>query len=206
MFDAVYVDIGDEQSIEQSLSTFSGHMTNIIRILADATGRSLVLLDELGAGTDPTERRAGRRDPRGAARARRRLRRVVHFTELKAYAYGTEGVANASVEFDVETLRPTYELTIGLPGRSNALAIAGRLGLPDAIVEAARGGLAVSAVEMEELPPTSAPPGAPRSRRRRRHGAPPDRRSLGGRAGGRRRRAGRRARRRAGRRPRAGAR
>ncbi|MCC7020874.1 MAG: Smr/MutS family protein [Ardenticatenales bacterium] len=152
VFDAVYADIGDEQSIEQSLSTFSGHLTNIVRILHDATPRSLVLLDELGAGTDPTEGAA----IAGAILEALRARGVAtvassHFTELKAYAYGTPGVANASVEFDLETLRPTYELTIGLPGRSNALAIAERLGLPAAIVEAARGGLATSAVEMEEL-------------------------------------------------------
>ncbi|MEO8084891.1 MAG: endonuclease MutS2, partial [Ardenticatenales bacterium] len=152
VFDGVFADIGDEQSIEQSLSTFSGHMTNIIRVLADATPRSLVLLDELGAGTDPTEGAA----LAGAILETLRARGIAcvassHFTELKAYAYGTAGVANASVEFDVETLRPTYELTIGLPGRSNALAIAGRLGLPADIVEAARAGLTVSAVEMEEL-------------------------------------------------------
>jgi len=152
VFDGVYADIGDEQSIEQSLSTFSGHLTNIIGILAHAGAGSLVLLDELGAGTDPVE---------GAALAGALLDDLraagvttvasTHYSELKVYAHGTEGVANACVEFDVATLRPTYELTIGLPGRSNALAIAERLGLPAPIVAAARRGLAVSDVAMEDL-------------------------------------------------------
>lgn len=139
LFDAVYADIGDEQSIEQSLSTFSSHITTIIRILERATPRSLVLLDELGAGTDPQE---------GSALARAILQAFLdrpatvlvatHYPELKAFAHVTPGVHNASVEFDMDTLRPTYHLTIGLPGRSNALAIAERLGLPAEIVEAAR--------------------------------------------------------------------
>jgi DNA mismatch repair protein MutS2 len=139
-FRAVYADIGDEQSIEQSLSTFSGHITNIIRILKQIDQRSLVILDELGAGTDPQE---------GAALARAILTFLLetgctvlvatHYPELKTFAHSTEGVVNASLEFDIKTLRPTYHLTIGLPGRSNALLIAQRLGLPQPIIESAKG-------------------------------------------------------------------
>jgi len=138
-FDAVYADIGDEQSIEQSLSTFSGHIMNIIHILKHADASALVILDELGAGTDPQE---------GAAIARAILGHLIqrgvttfvatHFPELKTFAHGTPGVVNASLEFDVQTLRPTYRLTIGLPGRSNALLIAQRLGLEPRIIAAAR--------------------------------------------------------------------
>jgi len=138
-FDSVYADIGDEQSIEQSLSTFSGHITNIIHILKKADSRSLVILDELGAGTDPQE---------GAALARAILAHLLergmtslvatHYPELKTFAHSTEGVVNASLEFDIKTLRPTYKLTIGLPGRSNALLIAQRLGLDEKLVAAAK--------------------------------------------------------------------
>jgi DNA mismatch repair protein MutS2 len=151
-FEQVFADIGDEQSIEQSLSTFSSHMTNIIGILDEAGERSLVLLDELGAGTDPEE---------GSALARALLdtlvrRRVTvlattHYSDLKVYAHSTPGVRNASVEFDVETLAPTYELSIGLPGRSNALAIATRLGLDRAIISAAEALVRPEALEADSL-------------------------------------------------------
>ena len=151
-FNGIFADIGDEQSIEQSLSTFSSHMTNIIDILEHADDRSLVLLDELGAGTDPIE---------GSALARALLRHLLrqnitalvatHYSELKVFAHNTEGVRNASVEFDVETLSPTYHLTIGLPGRSNALAIASRLGLRPAIVAEARASLSPTELEVEDM-------------------------------------------------------
>ena len=138
LFEGVYGDIGDEQSIEQSLSTFSSHMTNIVRVLHEATPHSLVLLDELGAGTDPEE---------GSALARALLSHfrdsgvplvgTTHYSEVKLFAHTTAGIVNASVEFDLVTLSPTYDLTIGLPGRSNALAIARRLGLPRTLVDSA---------------------------------------------------------------------
>jgi DNA mismatch repair protein MutS2 len=147
IFDSVYADIGDEQSIEQSLSTFSSHISNIIRILELAGSRSLVLLDELGAGTDPQE---------GAALARALLTEFLnipattlvatHYPELKTFAHITPGVHNASVEFDSETFQPTFRLVVGLPGRSNALAIAERLGLDRTIVGRAR-----SMISPEEL-------------------------------------------------------
>ncbi len=152
LFHDIYADIGDEQSIEQSLSTFSGHITNIIRILEHADQRSLVIMDELGAGTDPQE---------GAALARALLTHLLdrgittlvttHHPELKAFAHATPGVVNASVEFDLETLQPTFHLTIGLPGRSNALAIAQRLGMPDPIINSARSELNPTDLRAEDL-------------------------------------------------------
>lgn len=151
-FDNVFADIGDEQSIEQSLSTFSGHITNIVRILGRAKTKTLVLLDELGAGTDPQE---------GSALARAIMLHLVerripcliatHYPELKSLAHTTPGVVNASMEFDLKTLRPTYRLTLGIPGRSNALAIARRLNLPEEILESARTMIDPAELKSEEL-------------------------------------------------------
>ena len=152
VFDAAFADIGDEQSIEQSLSTFSSHVTNTIRILEQAGPRSLVVLDELGAGTDPQEGSALARAILGAFLARPVTVLVAtHYPELKSFAHTTPGVSNASVEFDLETLRPTYHLTVGLPGRSNALAIAERLGLPSEIIHDARTMVAPDDLKAESL-------------------------------------------------------